>query len=135
MEPSARSFCEAPVACSPSSSESSWLVDDAPDDKWPKMLLDGVCAVLGASNTEPEADSAGLAGREPNSPGVEAPLVGLGRAANGFEEDFGVSAFLLEPGRVNAGAAAAAAFSLARRSASFLSYLADHSALVSSSES
>lgn len=30
------------VTFSPSSSDSSWWLDDAPEDKWPNMLLDGV---------------------------------------------------------------------------------------------
>jgi hypothetical protein len=122
------------AACSSSESESSWLLDEATDDTWPKMLLDGVCAVLGASNTDPVVDRAGLAGREPNSPGVVAPLAGFERLAKGFEAD--VEADVApKAGREKPGAAAAAAFSLAIRSASFLSYLADHSSLVSSSES
>jgi hypothetical protein len=160
-----------------SSSDSSWLFDEAPDETWPKMLLDGVCAVLGASNTEPVLDRAGLAGRELNSPGVDAPLDGLGRLAKGFagvgaegaDADAGAAAGLgVKPvkggkesadavldasaglgaasglaaagvapnaGRENPDDAATAAFSLARRSASLLSYRADHSSLVSSSES
>jgi hypothetical protein len=97
------------------------------------MLLEGVCAVLGASKTDPLADDAGLAGREPNSPFVDVPVTGF-VAAN--DEGTGVEApdVCAEPGKENPFADATISFSFAIRSASFLSYRADHSALVSSSE-
>lgn len=90
--------------------------------------------MLGASKTEPVAERAGLAGREPKRPGVVVPLAGfvLGAKAE-VEEDVPVD--LLEAPREKPGACATVAFSFAMRSASSLSYLADHSALVSSSES
>jgi hypothetical protein len=169
VEPAGGSFCDASVASSRSSSDSSCLLEDA-DDRCPKMFPTGDGAALPALNTDPPVDGAGLAAREPNSPGVDAPLAGFARLLKGLETgvellvDFGSLAKGLVAGveELAAGAAglgagveasgalvdadlvrgmenplapAAASFSLAMRSASFLSYLADHSAFVSSSES
>lgn len=127
-----------PTGSSPSSSESSWLLEDGPDEIWPKIFGEAGCAVMEAAKIDwLPVDGAGLARRGVNNPfaGVDAPVAGLLRVAKGFGTGVEAPDVLADPGRLKPETDAASAFSLARRSASSLSYRADHSASVSSSES
>ena len=140
VESTAWSFCDL-SACSSSSSDSSWWVDEGPEERCPKRLFDdGLGAALGPSNTErpPIVEVAGLAARGVNKLGVDAPLVGLARLAKRFVDVVGLAVSLAgagsamaagvvapetlaELGRLKPLAEAIASFSLAIRSASSLS--------------